>query len=214
MDESLAKLRARSEVYRLLALAYHRPDDSLLEGDFRDRLGGALAVLGPGSYGAELKNLERYSQTLAETLELAVEYTRLFRGPVRAEVYPYEAMYAGGEIMGRSAMDVMTRYAKAGVVLSGDFNDLPDHISVELEFMHYLCAQESDALSRGEADKAPRFRLMAQRFFQDHLAHWVPEFCDRVIRYATTPFYLSLARITREFIGRESTAVGGRSQPR
>ena len=207
MDESLEKLAARAEVYRLLSQAYHTPEVSFLKGDFLGSLVRALDTLALDSCAGEVKNVESYLQALQESVELAVEYTRLFRGPVKAEVYPYESMYIGGEVIGNSTLDVVRRYEEAGVAVADGFKDLPDHISAELEFMHYLCGRALDALERGANDEATRFRCMGQTFLKDHLNKWVPQFTDLIMQYATTPYYLTIAEITQEFIIREATLL-------
>jgi len=143
--ESAEKLVARSLIYKLLSSAYYPPEESFLNGDFPGQLRSALDTLEPGLFASEVEKIESYLRDLGEPLELAVEYTRLFRGPVKAEAYPYESMYIDGEIMGASTLDVLRRYEEAGIAVSDDFRDLPDHIAAELEFMHYLSARELDA---------------------------------------------------------------------
>lgn len=207
MDESWERLGARGEVYRLLSRAYYTPEADFLKGEFSGLFLKVCSILALDSSNKEIEDMERYLESLKEPLELAVEYTRLFRGPVRAEAYPYESLYINGEIMGKSALNVVRCYREADVSVSGDFQDLPDHISVELEFMHYLCLQELEALQRGEPGEAARFRLMAQSFVKDHLGKWVPRFVDLVLECAKTPFYRGIARITGDFLSQEATTV-------
>ncbi|MDP2952526.1 MAG: molecular chaperone TorD family protein [Chloroflexota bacterium] len=200
---SLEKLGARSEVYKFLSCAYYPPQDELLKGDLPGPAKSAFDSLEQGLLAGEMARVESYLQSLRGPLELAIEHTRLFRGPVRAEAYPYESMYVDGEVLGPSAMDVARRYREAGVDVSGDFKDLPDHVCAELEFMHYLCAREFEALQRADWEEAARWQLRGDSFLKDHLSRWIPQFADSVLQHATTPFYLSLARITREFISQE-----------
>ncbi len=200
---STQKLVARTLIYKLLSSAFYPPEEMLLE-DVLGRLRSALDALEPGLLAEELDRMAGYLQDLEEPVELAVEYTRLFRGPVKAEAYPYESMYVDGEIMGPATLDVSRRYAEAGVSVSDDFKDLPDHVSAELEFMYYLTARELEARQRDDEGEAVHFQVLAQAFLRDHLVRWVPEFADRILRSASNPFYLSLARITKEFVARES----------
>lgn len=211
MQQLLEKLGARSEVYKLLSHAYYAPSRDFPEADYPDRLRTALASVGCDPFATELHNLRSYLQSCREPLELAQEYTRLFRGPVKAQAYPYESLYVDKEVLGKSALDVMRRYGEAGVSVAGDFKDLPDHISAELEFMHYLYGKELDALRSGDGEEAARFQLMAHSFLHEHLRRWVPPFVDCVLQHATSPFYLSLARITKEFVSLEATRGGGLS---
>ena len=203
MDESLAKLAARAEVYRLLSQAYYTPQANFFKGDFLGLFKKAFDTLSLDPCIPEVTNMEFYLQAPQEPVELGVEYTRLFRGPVQAEAYPYESMYIEGEVMGKSTLDVVRRYGDAGVGVSEEFKDLPDHISAELEFMHYLCAKEFEARQREDRDEVSRFHIMGSSFLRDHLARWVPQLSEHILQHATTPYYLSLARMTREFVSRE-----------
>ncbi|MBI2288258.1 MAG: molecular chaperone TorD family protein [Chloroflexi bacterium] len=206
MNESLGKLAARADVYGLLSQAYYTPEISFLKGDFLATLLRALGSLEVDSFAGEVKNLEGYLQALSKSEELSLEYTRLFRGPVKAKAYPYESMYIEGGMMGTSTLDVLRRYGEAGVAIEEGFKDLPDHISAELEFMHYLCRRELDALQRGADDEARRFRDRQQSFLREHLNKWVPRFTSLIQQYAAMPYYLTIAEITREFIKGEATS--------
>ncbi|MFY9141159.1 MAG: molecular chaperone TorD family protein, partial [Thermacetogeniaceae bacterium] len=80
--------------------------------------------------------------------ELEVEYCRLFVGPGRVEVPPYESVYHGhdstmqqGLVMGPVTLEVKELYYEAGLQLAADFSDMPDHIAVETLFLAYLEAQ-------------------------------------------------------------------------
>lgn len=210
--QSVERLWARTEVYKFLSHAYRHPEDILLKSDSLGRLKNAFHTLGLELAASELASMVAYLHARQEPLELAVEYTRLFRGPVKAEAYPYESMYVDGEIMGQSSLDVVRRYREAGVAVSEGFKDLPDHICVELEFMHYLCAREFDALESGAQDEVARIQVIGQSFLKDHLVRWVFRFTDRILQYASTPFYVSLAKITREFTRCEASACGEASR--
>lgn len=203
MSESLEKLAARVEVYRLLSQAYYSPEKDFFKGPCLDVAKRACQLSGSPVLVREWQQLVNYLETMYETVEVAVEYTRLFRGPVKAEVYPYESMHVDGEVMGKSALDVARRYGEAGVSVAEEFKDLPDHISAELEFMHYLCGRELDALQRRANDEAAGFRHIRDTFLKDHLGQWVPRFTGLVLQHAAIPFYLAIAEITRQFIRQE-----------
>lgn len=217
--QSAEKLAARSEVYKFLSRAYDSPEVASSTESYAGAVRSAFGALELSHLDRELEKMAAYLQASPERLELSLEYTRLFRGPVKAEVYPYESMHINGEIMGESALDVVRHYQEAGVEVSGEFKDLPDHVCAEMEFARYLCASESEALKGGNTDKAAEIRAMRQSFLNEHLVRWLPQFADRVLKHATTPFYRSLAKITREFIDREAandaeTLLVGQEGPR
>lgn len=207
MEERIDSLAARGEIYKFLSLAYGQPEQVLQVEDFITVARQALNTIEKDIFSRELKELETFFNDNNNSVNLAIEYTRLFRGPVKADVYTYESMYVDGEIMGKSTMDVLQRYAEAGVQVSREFKDLPDHICAEMEFMGFLCAQELAAWQQNNQDEAKRFQLIGDSFVIDHLSKWVSRFSDLILEHANTPYYLNLARITRGFIAREASTI-------
>ena len=65
--------------------------------------------------------------------------------------------------------DIARLYYDAGLCISDDFDMLPDHISLELEFMSYLSLQESQAPSSGATLKAAYARDLQQKVLTHHL---------------------------------------------
>ena len=102
--------------------------------------------------------------------------------------------------MGDSTLDTRTRYREAGLDTAENFKDAPDHISAELEFMHYLIYKEIKAFSRADPETAIDFIQKQKSFLEDHLMAWVPEFANSIIEYAENPFYINLAKATQMFL--------------
>lgn len=61
---------------------------------------------------------------------------------------------------------------EAGLVLNTRFLD--DHIGVELEFMSYLYRHSMKELK--------------EKFVNEHLIKWVPDFCNDVVKHSQTSF--------------------------
>ena len=59
--------------------------------------------------------------------------------------------------MGDSTMEVIKMYEEQGLSMDSEFRNLPDHITVELEFMYYLIFKEIEALEKSDMDKALDF---------------------------------------------------------
>lgn len=122
----------RATVYRILSMAFCRPTDAT------NQIWNALNRL-------ESVHQEKSGCTSPSELDLKAltfEYNRLFVGPERLPAPPYESVHRKdrsemeiGMVLGPSVLDVKRRYAEAGVAVSGNFRDLPDHITVELEFI-------------------------------------------------------------------------------
>ena len=94
--------------------------------------------------------------------------------------------------------------AEFGLGAAPGYQDPLDHIAVELEFMHFLCAREIEALSRQDSDEAQGLRAKQRHFLEKHLAAWVPQFTITVETHAHTLFYRNLAVVTRLFIASDA----------
>jgi DMSO reductase family type II enzyme chaperone len=96
-------------------------------------------------------------------------------------------------------MEEVTRfYNHFGLSLGGESRELPDHITTELEFMHFLTFQEVSALQR-DKDRGPYLR--AQRdFLQRHLGRWVPQVRVLAQKQGAAPFFLGLVGLSEAFV--------------
>lgn len=196
----------RSEIYQLLAECYYPPDEAL-PGKISD-LVEKLGLVCPqvrhdiNRGGKEILKADNIE-------ELKVDHAGLFVGPYTLLAPPYGSVYLEPErrIMGNSTMDVVDRYRKAGLIAATDFKDAPDHITAELEFMHFLIFKEMEATSQGDVNNIITHFLNQQSFLNDHLGAWVSEFTGKVVENATTAFYQNLARATDGFIKEDSHAI-------
>ncbi|MGC8593411.1 MAG: TorD/DmsD family molecular chaperone [Nitrososphaeria archaeon] len=135
--------------------------------------------------------------------ELEIEYNRLFVGPGHVLCPPYESVYRKdrpplerGLVMGPSAVDVQRRYLEAGLQMSKDYKDLPDHIAVELEFMHYLCLKEAE-------ERNEKWIKMQMDFLRMHIKPWYREFVRCIKKHTKSEFYLTLAEELEKFLEEE-----------
>lgn len=125
------------------------------------------------------------------------EYTRLFLGPVPF-MFPYESMYIDGSIMGKSHLAVKKEYRLAGLSKVDGFHEPEDHLSMELQFMSYLCKDQSKNILNLQKD-----------FLNNHLLKWVPRFCDEIIEKSRSDFYKGIGRLVKGFLALEKDALDG-----
>ncbi len=79
---------------------------------------------------------------------------------------------------------------------------MPDHISVQLEFMNFLAQREEEATS----DRDSRSFLLAQRdFLRGHLCNWWPQLEAKLKSQQPLPFYRSLVDVTSKFLQADLT---------
>ena len=184
----------------MLADSYYLPEQSLLDGLVKLEMCMEQVCSAARKYVNKMQaDIER-----RDGLEyLKVDHARLFVGPFNLMAPPYGSVYLEGErrVMGASTADVQERYKAAGLDMSVDFKDAPDHIAAELEFMHFLIFKEIKASSQSDVNGIVTSLLNQQSFLEIHLGAWVSEFAANVIDNAKTSFYRNLARATEAFLG-------------
>jgi len=202
--------QARANVYSFLSTLYMSPPTA-----------GLLPRLSQPDFIAHLRDLfgevvELMENALAQGDEasreqnLRLEYDALFRVPGPRYTRPYESVYRdrqliGGQVVyglvwGEATTAVKAMYAKAGVALAEETQELPDFIGLELGFMAFLCQQEGMAWERGDRDLARRYLELQREFLADHLSRWVSDFCQEMRAKAETGFYAGVAGMTREYV--------------
>ena len=192
----------RSDIYGLLATVYRQEVTSgLLQQVINPQFMDILIDLGAEGIDGHLK--QKSEAELIE--ELAVEYTRLFLGPGK-HISPHESVHhqrddnQWGKLWGKSTAEVKKFIESTGLDYIEDFKGLPDHISVEFEFMQKLTLHEKKAWREADADKATSYRQIEKKFVEAHLIQWIPDFCEKVMEHAELSFYRSMAALTRSFI--------------
>jgi TorA maturation chaperone TorD len=161
--------------------------------------------------GAELKDdfFKRPEDELIE--DLAVEYTRLFLGPGR-HISPHESIHhergdgKWGELWGADTVAVKKFIETSGLEYKSGYNGMPDHISVELEFMQEAAKREAQAREADDKTGALYCLRMEKKFISEHLK-WISVFCDKVISEAGMAFYREMAKITKNFMEFEQVEI-------
>ncbi len=92
-----------------------------------------------------------------------------------------------------SAYDFMVDYEVARVVSA-------DHIGIELEFMHHLCAAQQKAEQENDSDAIKELKEVQRDFLNKHLLQWAPMYLINMKFEARTPLYYDAADMALEFI--------------
>ncbi|MEW5746865.1 MAG: molecular chaperone TorD family protein [Nitrospirota bacterium] len=203
-EEFIMQERGRRDCYRLLAACFYQPSKELfLQEDLFTTLAGLLNRICPQAavHAAAMgEAFARYDHG-----ELLVEYARLFIGPYGLQAPPYGSVYLdeGKGVMTDSTVEAVRMYRTEGLSMDEDFKELPDHLTVQLEFMYYLAFNEVRALENAETGTARQFSEKQQRFLKRFLGAWVPRFCGRIKDGTENTFYRSLAECLAVFIEHE-----------
>ncbi len=194
------RAQLRSNMYGLLAAVFREEPSEAFIKELRDpHLLGVFSEMGV-DLGEDFTTLSE-----AEAVEvLGLEFTRLFVGPgthISAHESVFTEMDSGmGGLWGKRTVEVKQFIETAGLDYEPDYSGIPDHISVELEFMQKLTAWEADKWTEHDRKNAEYCGSVQHMFLELHLSRWLPQFCDAVVEQAKLPFYRSMAELTRNYM--------------
>ena len=109
--------------------------------------------------------------------------------------------------------DIAGFYKAFGVELSRDVHERMDHLSVELEFMHFVAYKESYARCHDGAEKTQIVVDAQKKFVKEHIGRWVPMFAKMLARKADYGFYRHMAELTSEWIDFDVAFLGVTPEP-
>ena len=198
----------RSGLYGLLASVYRaKPSAEILR-----RLGEPAMREGLAAAGVSTDIFTAPEPQLLK--ELAEEYTRLFVGPGK-HLPPYQSVHlegSGGDLWGADTSAVKRFIEQAGFDYAESFHGLPDHISVELDFLAQLTRLEAETWRNNDADRAYNCLKFQQEFMERHLGRWIPAFCTKVVERTEQALYREMAALTADFIAAERREIESRLQ--
>lgn len=201
IHEFVLQESVRGDCYRLLAACFYYPrkEEYTQENLFNNLTDALKRVFPPATVFSENMG-EAFS--LYSDEELLVDFSQLFVGPYELKAPPYGSVYLdkGRKVMGDSTMEVMEMYREAGLAISDDFKELPDHIAAELEFMYYLIFKEIEALENSDIAGAIAFINRQKLFLDRFLKRWIQPFCNKMREGASSEFYRALADCACAFI--------------
>ncbi len=169
----------------------------------------ALASVGEGLGAAEglpfALDVDSLLQEFAAARpeQLKSEYSGLFEVGSQGPPAPIREDLLTGQKAG-TREDIIRFYDFFGYRLADRFAWAPDHLSVELEFMHFLCYHEA----RESADRLS-YQLAQADFAERHLCRWVPQLADAAAKLAPGSLYSRILAATRDFVAADLAWQGG-----
>lgn len=227
----------RSKLYLLVSWGYLYPeDDEFLEylqsGEFVEdgraaleglkkelqNIGGEESQERLQSVVAHFDAIEEWVSSEGENWnvqDLRDEHRRVFSNVIALDCPPYETLFGNDHVFGQSyAMgDIAGFYSAFGLQLSPDVHERLDHLSVELEFMHYLSYKESYAILHDGREKLKTVVEAEKKFVKEHIGRWVPLFSGMLKRKADYGFYKILADFTTDWMAFEIAFLGVTPEP-
>jgi len=193
---------ARSRTYAAFCAALAYPDGEALEDIRSGRLADALRACleAAGSPLAASANRAALADAGDADDALAVEYTRLFDvGPSGPPCPLYGGLYGGDRM--KTMEEAVRFYEHFGLGLAESPRELPDHLSTQLEFLHYLAFREAEALHAGLAPDS--YRRAQRDFVARQPGRWVPRLLVRLKASDPAPFFQELFRLLAGFLEEE-----------
>ncbi len=228
---------ARSKLYLLLSWSYLYPEDDefldyLQSGELVEDGRAALNSLRAALSTPIDKETEEVLKGIADHFDavehwvssegvnwdiqdLRDEHRRVFSNVIALDCPPYETLFGNDHVFGQSYVmgDIAGFYSAFGVQLSQDIHERLDHLSVELEFLHFLAYKESYALCHDGPEKLKTVVEAEKKFVKEHVGRWVPLFSGMLKKKAEYGFYKSVADLTSQWVAFEIAYLGVSPQP-
>lgn len=188
LDEEVA----RAEMYGLLATLFYQPPSAELLAQLQ------AAVTEAPEAGGFLE--EPWRELVAQARQssvqaLAQEYSALFGGVGKPEVYLFGSHYLSGFLNEKPLVQLRDDLAALGLARDAAMPETEDHVAYLLEVMRYLIA----------GDDVSVCNLTRQsEFFARHLQPWLSQLCQVLAGHPRAQFYGRLAALTSAFASVEA----------
>jgi len=133
------------------------------------------------------------------------EYIRLFQVGGRAgPPCPLHGGHYGNDRL--RALETLVRFYNFFGVQT-EQGIMPDHVTVQLEFMHFLAESEAEARTAGDRHSFARAQA---DFLRNHLCNWWPRLEAKLKNQQPLPFYRSLVALASRFLEADLTYLTAR----
>lgn len=213
---SLNLAQARGKLYEFMSAQFATPPDTAMLALLADWASEQIASGDTGEWlspemKAGLAAIDGFFQEAGDDSreglgeQVAIEYTRLFRGLKReySPPPPYESVYREEDVrtFGEVTAVVRNQYRRHGFDVAPELTNEPsDHISLELEFMHLLCTKEAEALKAKDDEAASGLRLAQREFLDEHLMTWTSSLRQEVEKFDRGGLFTGLLRFTEGWL--------------
>lgn len=203
----------RSQAYGFFAALFEYPEGELAELVRSGQVARQARQLIGGLYPDLAGRIDASPLAVAGDEDaLAIEYTRLFdvvEGSAGPRCPLNSTDYTGDQRM-RQLEELVRFYNHFGLSSAETAaHERPDHLTTQLDFLQYLCFQETHCEDDTDAGN---YRRAQRDFLQRHPARWAPLLQARLAKNDAQPFYRGLGDLFAAFIAadtRQADAAAG-----
>lgn len=196
----------RAQVYGFLAAAFLYPRENWTED--AALAAGIAAATGLPITHFGLQNAANSLRSMLTALpELQAAHRHTF-GAAGSLCYETEYGLPHEYRQSQEMADIAGFYRAFGFNLGGAVRERPDHVAVELEFMHALALKEAYALETAVPEHVEICAAAAGKFLQDHLGRWIGLFAQSVAHNAPDALYAPLAAFAAAFVQADAERLG------
>ncbi|MHC4181949.1 MAG: TorD/DmsD family molecular chaperone [Planctomycetota bacterium] len=207
ISENVEDLLASSQVYQFLSTCLLEPNketlDLLNNKDYMDEVESCLGKNGNGELSETFGFLQKGLQG-ADIESLAKGYRSTFGGAtVAMDCPPYEMYFSGSHIWQQTQdlADISGFYKAYGIEMSEDETSSRwDHISVELEFLHFLTYKLAYAIENHGEEEQESCLEAKKKFLNAHIGRWIYAFSKSVWKKSPEDFYRQAAKLASSFV--------------
>lgn len=176
--------------HALAAMMYPPKEGILIDSGPLDDFIAAAEKIDDSELASKVIKIKDSLQTEAPD-ELANDHASLMVGPFELLAPPYGSVYLekSRKIMGDTTMEVGQFYFDCGLEVASDYNDPPDHIAVEMEFIHFLFAEISKSLNENNKEAAENYEVKLREFLNKYYLPFAEDFAKKIKDNAETNVY-------------------------
>lgn len=192
----------RREIYLLLSEAYKQPTEPFVaeQSAMVDFLAQAFQKL---DYDLPAELYRNWPALLPDLATATAVYRQSFVFPVHSRVLPVESVYRRwtsdtsaevpfaaekGLLLSDHALHMKDLYEAFGISLPAEYDSMPDHLCLELEFAALLL----------EHDEETKYGV----FIAEHL-NWLKDLVAEAEQKEIPDYYLQLIKLTAQFLAKE-----------
>ncbi|MFN2363771.1 MAG: molecular chaperone [Halarsenatibacteraceae bacterium] len=197
LEKDIAEIR--TDIYHGLSAGFYIPQEDNLSLGFIEELEDKFEELDIGQdISKQFANLKAALKDYSKLETLLVEYSKLFLGPDKLLAPPYGSYYLDDKVtIGESTREIIKIYEKLDLEISDSFQELPDHIALELYFMAFLASQKPNLDSESELDNLYKWQEM---FLDKYILSWIDKFIAKIRNNFNSSYYLAMADLLEVYL--------------